>query len=69
MEQEPKFIKSSTAVLLIVLVAVCGVYFYEEVTNKQELCTDSKELTIGDYRYRTVEVYYDPPHVGCRRNK
>lgn len=48
MEQEPKFIKSSTAVLLIVLVAVCGVYFYEEVTNKQELCTDSKELTIGD---------------------
>jgi hypothetical protein len=60
MEQETKFIKSVTVVLLIVLVALSGVYFYEEVANKQEPGADSAELTIGDCPYRTVEVSYDP---------
>lgn len=60
MEQESKFIKSVTVVLLIVLVALSGVYFYEEATNKQEPSADSAELTIGDCPYRTVEVSYDP---------
>ena len=60
MEQESKFIKSVTVVLLIVLVALSGVYFYEEVANKQEPGADSAELTIGDCPYRTVEVSYDP---------
>ena len=60
MEQESKFIKSVTVVLLIVLVALSGVYFYEEVTNKQEPSANSAELTIGDCPYRTVEVSYDP---------
>lgn len=60
MEQESKFIKSVTVVLLIVLVALSGVYFYEEVTNKQEQGANSTELTIGNSPYRTVEVSYDP---------
>lgn len=60
MEQESKFIKSVTVVLLIVLVALSGVYFYEEVTTKQEPGANSTELTIGNSPYRTVEVSYDP---------
>lgn len=60
MEQESKFIKSVTVVLLIVLVALSGVYFYEEVTNKPESGANSTELTIGKSPYRTVEVSYDP---------
>ena len=60
MEQESKFIKSVTVVLLIVLVALSGVYFYEEVSNKQEPDANSTELTIGNCPYRTVEVSYDP---------
>lgn len=60
MEQESKFIKSVTVVLLIVLVALSGVYFYEGVTNRQESDADSEALTIGNCPYRTVEVSYDP---------
>lgn len=59
MEQESKFIKSVTVVLLIVLVALSGVYFYEEVANKQEPGANGAELTIGNCPYRTVEVSYD----------
>lgn len=60
MEQESKIIKSVTVILLIVLIALSGVYFCEEVSNKQEPGANSAELTIGNCRYRTVEVSYDP---------
>ena len=59
MEQESKFIKSVTVVLLIVLVAVSGIFFYE-AANKPEESVDCTELTIGKSPYRAVAVFYDP---------
>jgi len=60
MEQESKFIKSVTVVLLIALVALSGVCLYEAVTNKQEPDAVSEELAIGNFRYHTIVVSYDP---------
>lgn len=58
MEQETNFMKSVIAALLIVLIALSGVFIYEEVSQHRREASYI-ELDIEPSRYSAIEVSYD----------